>query len=304
MKWFYSFNQLNFIQKLIFYFFIFFLQPLLGAASSDSNNFRRSISVNSSWPSSGSIEFRSVSLSYRPNLPPALRSFSVSIPAGARIGVVGRSGAGKSSIFQSLFRIRNYSGQILVGGVDISRLPLSLLRSRLSIIPQTPVLVSGSLRSNLDFHGVHSDQEIFQVLSRVGLFNRVAGLFRGLSTEVSDYEGRGENFSVGEKQLFCFARAILSNCAIICMDEAAASLDSESAKSLDQAIRSLKDSTIIFIAHRISSVVSMDKIISMESGKIVEFDSPSNLLRQETSLFKKLLNQENRTEEILDENVQ
>eukprot|EP01101_Sappina_pedata_P002041 TRINITY_DN1228_c0_g1_i4.p1 TRINITY_DN1228_c0_g1~~TRINITY_DN1228_c0_g1_i4.p1 ORF type:complete len:928 (+),score=257.64 TRINITY_DN1228_c0_g1_i4:1147-3930(+) len=241
------------------------------------------------WPSKGTIEFKHVSMRYRESLAYSLSDVSFKINHKEKIGVVGRTGAGKSSLMQCLFRIFEASeGSISIDDVDISKIGLHELRSKLSIIPQDPVLFSGTIRSNIDPKSEYEDEDVWDALSRAHLKDFVSGLAGKLDDEV---EENGRNFSSGQKQLLCLARAILKNAKIIVMDEATASVDEHTDKQIQVVMREeFKDKTILTIAHRISTIIDFDRVIVMGEGKLIEFDSPYNLLfKSNKSVFAELV---------------
>ena len=190
-------------------------------------------------------------------------------------------GAGKSSLFQALFRLVERSavdGTILIDNIDISRIRLDHLRSHLSVIPQTPILFSGTLRYNLDPFEIYTDEECLAALEAVQLKHRVRNHSAGLSLPVAE---SGSNFSVGECQLICVARAILKKSKILLIDEATANIDHET-DALIQAviIDQFRDRTILTIAHRLNTVAKSDRILVMEQGRVAHFDVPRNILQQ------------------------
>jgi len=201
------------------------------------------------------------------------------------VGIVGRTGAGKSSLTLALFRlIEPAGGAILIDGVDISRLGLHKLRSRLTIIPQDPVLFSGTLRHNLDPFKQYSDDAVWASLRQSHLSNFVTGLPAGLQHEVA--EG-GENLSVGQRQLICLARALLRKTKILVLDEATAAVDLETDDLIQSTIRTESlGCTIITIAHRLNTVLDYDRILVLKEGTIAEMDSPQNLMKKEGGLFR------------------
>ncbi len=208
------------------------------------------------------------------------------------MGVVGRTGAGKSSLTLALFRIiEAVEGSIYIDDVQISKLGLYDLRSRLTIIPQDPVLFTGTLRLNLDPFEKHSDQEIWQSLELAHLKAFVSSLEAGLSHQVS--EG-GDNLSVGQKQLICLARALLRKSKIIVLDEATAAVDIETDQLIQTTIRKeFKDCTIITIAHRLNTILDYDRVLVMDRGQVAEFDSPQALLKKSKSLFYEMIKHSN-----------
>ncbi|XP_068452238.1 multidrug resistance-associated protein 1 isoform X2 [Clinocottus analis] len=242
-------------------------------------------SVPADWPSSGCIDIRGLGMRYRHDLDLAIRDITVTIQRGEKVGIVGRTGAGKSSLTLALFRIIEASeGQIFIDGLDIARLGLHELRSRITIIPQDPVLFSGSLRMNLDPFESYSDEEVWGALEYSHLKSFVSGLPNKLSHECS--EG-GENLSVGQRQLLCLARALLRKTKILVLDEATAAVDMETDNLIQSTIRSqFEDCTVLTIAHRLNTVMDYNRVLVLDKGQMAEFDSPSNLLAQRGSFYK------------------
>ncbi|CAH1990666.1 unnamed protein product [Acanthoscelides obtectus] len=238
----------------------------------------------SRWPDQGSVEFKNYSVRYRPGLDLVLKDVSFRIKGGEKVGIVGRTGAGKSSLTLSLFRIIEAAeGQILIDGVNISDLGLHSLRSRLTIIPQDAVLFSGTLRMNLDPFDKHSDDEVWKALEHAHLKAFVKGLPSMLQHEVT--EG-GENLSVGQRQLVCLARALLRKTKLLVLDEATAAVDLETDDLIQRTIRTeFNKCTVMTIAHRLNTILDSDKIIVLDKGKIVEYDSPENLIANQKSIF-------------------
>ncbi|KAL7574299.1 hypothetical protein ACA910_012543 [Epithemia clementina (nom. ined.)] len=237
------------------------------------------------WPNAGRIEYDSVSVRYRQSLPLALRQISFVIPAGARVGVVGRTGSGKSTVVQTLFRLlESEEGRILLDGQDIAKVGLHTLRTRISVIPQTPTLFGGcSVRENLDLFGLYTDDEVRTVLTSCHLQDVLAELPDGWDSTVM--EG-GSNFSVGQRQLLCLARALLSKNKILVLDEATASVDRRIDHLLQQALQeSYYDGTIIAVAHRLDTVIDYDFILVLGHGEVLEFGSPADLLSNRDSMF-------------------
>ncbi|XP_044790836.2 ATP-binding cassette sub-family C member 2 isoform X2 [Bubalus kerabau] len=230
------------------------------------------------WPSKGEIQFSNYQVRYRPELDLALKGITCDIKSTEKIGVVGRTGAGKSSLTNCLFRILEAAGgQITIDGVDIASIGLHDLREKLTIIPQDPILFSGSLRMNLDPFNNYSDEEIWKALELSHLKSFVAGLQAGLSYEVT--EG-GDNLSIGQRQLLCLARALLRKSKILIMDEATAAVDLETDQLIQTTIQTeFSHCTTITIAHRLHTIMDSDKVMVLDSGKIVEYDSPEELLK-------------------------
>ncbi|XP_047331263.1 ABC transporter C family member 12-like [Impatiens glandulifera] len=240
------------------------------------------------WPSQGSITFEDVHLRYRPSLPPVLHGLTFHIKPNKKVGIVGRTGAGKSSMLNALFRIVEMErGKIVIDGCDISKIGLTDLRSVLSIIPQTPVLFSGTVRFNLDPFCEHNDVDLWEALERAHLKDVITKNAFGLDTEV--LEG-GENFSVGQRQLLSLARALLRRSKILVLDEATAAVDVGTDSLIQSTIREeFKSCTMLIIAHRLNTIIDSDWILVLESGKVLEYDTPKNLLSNEGSGFSKMV---------------
>ncbi|CAH1713407.1 multidrug resistance-associated protein 1 isoform X3 [Aphis gossypii] len=236
------------------------------------------------WPTNGEVQFKNLKVRYREGLDLALKGLDILVEGGQKVGIVGRTGAGKSSLTLSLFRIVEAAeGSILVDGVDISNIGLHTLRGRLTIIPQDPVLFSGTLRMNLDPTNSNTDEELWNSLKLAHLKDYVKGLVGGLDYEVS--EG-GDNLSVGQRQLVCLARALLRKTKLLVLDEATAAIDLETDDLIQTTIRSeFKDCTVLTIAHRLNTIMDSDKVIVLDNGFMVEYDSPANLLQEKSSVF-------------------
>ncbi|KAJ6669153.1 hypothetical protein lerEdw1_007962 [Lerista edwardsae] len=237
------------------------------------------------WPYSGEISMVDYQVRYRPELELVLDGISCDIKSTEKVrcceevGVVGRTGAGKSSLTNCLFRILEAAGgTILIDGLDIAMLGLHDLRQNLTIIPQDPVLFSGSLRMNLDPFDQYSDADVWHALELAHLKSYVHGLPEGLTYEVSE---AGENLSVGQRQLLCLARALLRKSKILILDEATAAVDMETDHLIQETIRSeFADCTVLTIAHRLHTIMDSHRVMVLQAGKIVEFDSPEQLLLQ------------------------
>ena len=248
---------------------------------------------NSSWPEKGSIQFQDYQTRYRPGLDLVLKGINMDIHGQEKIGICGRTGAGKSSLTLALFRIIEASqGAITIDGQDISLLGLQTLRSRLTIIPQDPVLFTGDLRFNLDPVGEHKDDALWKSLEQSHLKDHIlTNLSNGLDSEVT--EG-GTNFSVGQRQLICLARALLRKTQILVLDEATAAIDQETDDLIQKTLKmEFAHCTVLTIAHRLHTILDSDRIAVFEKGRLKEFDTPSNLLQTDDSSFKVMVNDSN-----------
>ncbi|KAF5283709.1 hypothetical protein FQR65_LT13744 [Abscondita terminalis] len=241
------------------------------------------------WPDKGKIKFINLSLRYSSKDPPVLKNINFTINGLEKIGIVGRTGAGKSSLIQALFQLIETEGSIIIDSIDIQTLGLHDLRSKISIIPQRPVLFSGTLRTNLDPFNDYSDEILWKSLEDVELKDKVNGLFDGLNSVIS--EG-GSNFSVGERQLLCLARAIIRNNKILVLDEATANIDPQTDALIQKTIRKkFSNCTVLTIAHRLHTVIDSDKIMVMDAGRLVEFNHPYLLLQDEHGTFYSMVQQ-------------
>lgn len=237
-----------------------------------------------SWPSNGDITFDNFQLRYRPELDLVLKGISCKVQGGEKVGIVGRTGAGKSSLTVSLFRlIEGAAGNIIIDDQIISELGLHDLRSKLTILPQEPVIFSGALRNNLDPLEQFEDKELWKALELSHLKNFVKQLNGQLDYECG--EG-GNNLSVGQRQLICLARSILHKTKILILDEATAAVDMETDRLIQETIQShFKDTTILTIAHRLNTIIDYDKILVLDKGRLREFDTPEVLLKDRDSIF-------------------
>ncbi|KPM40692.1 ATP-dependent bile acid permease [Neonectria ditissima] len=261
------------------------------------------------WPSSGTMEVNDLEVAYAPDLQPVLRGITFKVNNNERVGVVGRTGAGKSSLTLALFRfLEARSGNVIIDGLDISKVNLNSLRSRLAIIPQDPVLFSGTVRSNLDPFDDNTDEELRDSLARVHLVdsqpatpaNELAteppstttstlapkntNIFRSLSSPISE---SGGNLSQGQRQLLCLARAIVSRPKIMVLDEATSAVDMATDALIQRSIREeFTDSTLIVIAHRLSTIADFDRILVLSDGRVAEFGSPRELWDKEGGVFR------------------
>nr|KAF7429749.1 hypothetical protein H0235_006147 [Vespula pensylvanica] len=245
------------------------------------------IKLDENWPSSGKIQFKNVQMKYRKELPLVLINISFTVKTGEKLGIVGRTGSGKSSLTVALFRLVELCGGVIkIDGVDISKIELHLLRSKLSIIPQDPVLFSGTIRSNLDPFKKYTDLEIWSALEKSQLKEKVKLMNGQLEAFV---ESGGNNFSVGEKQLLCLTRALLRNSKILILDEATAAVDPETETAIQDTIQNeFVECTVLTIAHRLQTIMKYDKILVMKNGSILEFDTTTNLLSNPNSEFFKM----------------
>jgi len=239
------------------------------------------------WPHQGTVSFEDVVFSYKEGGAPVLKGLSFHIRNNEKVGIVGRTGAGKSSLTMALFRINELvAGRISIDGVDISTMPLRTLRSHLSIIPQSPVLFKGTLRAYMDPFDEFSDADIWDAFDKVDMKQQVGDLDGKLLHELSE---NGENFSVGERQMLCMARALLTKSRIVVMDEATASIDHATEHKLQQMIaRDFRDATVLTIAHRLATVLDSDRIMVLSDGKVVEFASPRELVKDPEGVFYQL----------------
>jgi ABC-type multidrug transport system fused ATPase/permease subunit len=291
-----------------------------------------------SWPTEGRLSVEKLVVGYAPDLPPVLKGLTFSVERNERIGVVGRTGAGKSSLTLALFRfLEAREGSIHIDGIDISKIKMHDLRSRIAIIPQDPVLFSGTVRSNLDPFDEHSDQELKDALERVHLVewaqtsgapstlgaeedneaessnssiskpqankaaanaNTNTNVFKSLRSLIS--EG-GLNLSQGQRQLLCLARAIVARPKIMILDEATSAVDKATDALIQRSIREeFQDSTLIVIAHRLSTIVDFDRILVMSEGKVAEYDSPKKLIEQDDGIFTGMIESSGESEVLRD----
>ncbi|KAG9439107.1 hypothetical protein H6P81_019272 [Aristolochia fimbriata] len=240
------------------------------------------------WPSAGTIRFENVVLRYRPELPPVLHGISFTISPSEKVGIVGRTGAGKSSMLNALFRIVELErGSIFIDECDISKFGLADLRKVLGIIPQSPVLFSGTVRFNLDPFNEHNDADLWEALERAHLKDVIRRNALGLDAEVSE---AGENFSVGQRQLLSLARALLRRSKILVLDEATAAVDVRTDALIQKTIREeFKFCTMLIIAHRLNTIIDCDRVLVLDAGQVQEFDTPEELLSDEASAFSKMV---------------
>jgi len=237
-------------------------------------------------------------MAYREGLPLVLKKVSFRIGPGEKVGIAGRTGTGKSSLLQALFRaVELQGGKIEIDGYDINHIGLDVLRGRLALVPQDSTLFLGTLRENLDPQGLRTDAELISVLQRAQLLScdtssdpAVDAKF-SLDATVSD---EGSNFSAGEKQLLALCRALVKNSRIIVLDEPTSSVDVETDAKLQRTIQTeFASSTLLCIAHRLNTIVHYDRILVMDAGKVAEFDAVLNLYDNDASIFRSLCNEAN-----------
>lgn len=245
------------------------------------------------WPNKGNITFTNMGLRYDQEMPLVLKDFNIVIKPKEKIGIVGRTGAGKSSLISALFRLAVIEGNIEIDGINTKDLLLEKLRSKISIIPQDPVLFSGTLRYNLDPFEEYDDNVLYRAIDEVELKDP-ANIINKLENRVMD---RGSNYSVGQRQLICLARAIVRNNKILMLDEATANVDPQTDALIQTTIRKkFADCTVLTVAHRLNTIMDSDKVLVMESGRVVEFDRPHNLLQNSNGVFYKMVAEAGRAE--------
>lgn len=248
------------------------------------------------WPTTGAITLNNLRMRYREDTPLVLKGLNVSIKGGERIGVVGRTGSGKSSLLLTLLRLvepdldmdrDNYEAPMTIDGVDTLRIGLRELRSSLGIIPQNPVLFSGTIRSNMDPFSQFKDDQIWHALEQCGLKVSVEAMPSGLDSPVAEY---GSNLSAGMRQMLVMGRALLKQCRILLLDEATSSVDFETDKEIQRTLReAFTNTTVLTIAHRINTIMDSDKILVMKDGYVAEYAAPSELLKDENSIFSDIV---------------
>ena len=222
------------------------------------------------WPHEGKITFKDVSLTYYPGGPRVLKKINLNIKGGTKIGVAGRTGAGKSSFLATLMRMPDADGDILIDDIPIKQINLQEVRRSISVLGQTPVLFSGSLRKNLDLLEQMQDSDLWRALENVQLKALVESLEGKLDHELLEH---GANVSVGERQLICLARVLLQQSKVVILDEPTAHVDPETEQTIWSVVREkLKDSTVITIAHRLTTIKDCDMILVLKDGEVVEFD--------------------------------
>lgn len=241
-----------------------------------------------SWPSKGEIKLQELKIKYRPNSPLVLKGITCTFKEGTRVGIVGRTGSGKTTLITALFRlVEPCSGNILIDGIDICSIGLKDLRLKLSVIPQEPTLFKGSIRTNLDPLGIYSDDDIWKALEKCQLKDVISSLPSLLDASVSD---EGDNWSAGQRQLFCLGRVLLRRNKILVLDEATASIDSATDAILQKIIREeFSNCTVITVAHRVPTVIDSDMVMVLSFGKLLEYEEPTKLMEDTNSSFAKLV---------------
>lgn len=245
--------------------------------------------VTEDWPSKGEVEVNRLEVAYSADLPLVLKDVSFTIRAGQRIGIVGRTGAGKSSLTLSLLRLLEpRDGSIHIDGIDISTIKLKSLRSRIAFIPQDPVLFSGTVRFNLDYFKQVPESKLKEALRRVKLVAEEGDDKPGLFTLDSPISAGGANMSQGQRQLLCLARVLIKNPKIIILDEATSAVDNKTDLLIQDTIRTEFSGTLIVVAHRLRTIAPFDQVMVMSDGKVAEFGKPAELLKSK-SLFYNLV---------------
>ncbi|KAI3689823.1 hypothetical protein L2E82_47793 [Cichorium intybus] len=242
------------------------------------------------WPTTGRVDIQNLKIRYQPNAPLVLQGINCVFEGGHKIGIVGRTGSGKTTLISALFRlVEPTEGKIIIDEIDITTIGLHDLRGNFGIIPQEPTLFSGSIRYNLDPLGEHSDQEIWKVLEKCQLRDAIQEKKDGLdSLVVQD----GSNWSLGQRQLFCLGRALLKRRKVLVLDEATASIDNATDTIIQKTIREeFADCTVITVAHRIPTVIDCSMVLVMKDGKVMEYDEPTKLMNDQDSLFAQLVNE-------------
>ncbi|KAL8555682.1 hypothetical protein ACS0TY_003484 [Phlomoides rotata] len=271
-------NKMISVERILQYSNLASEAPLVIENSTPSTN----------WPEIGTISFTNLQIRYAEHLPSVLKNITCTFPGRKKVGVVGRTGSGKSTLIQAIFRIvEPREGTIIIDDVDISKIGLHDLRSRLSIIPQDPTMFEGTVRANLDPLEQHVDTEIWEALDKCQLGDIIRQKPAKLESTVAE---NGENWSVGQRQLFCLGRALLKKSSILVLDEATASVDSATDGVIQKIIsQEFQDRTVVTIAHRIHTVIDSDFVLVLSDGRIAEYDTPAKLLERDNSFFSKLI---------------
>uniref|UniRef100_A0A3P9B283 Multidrug resistance-associated protein 4 n=1 Tax=Maylandia zebra TaxID=106582 RepID=A0A3P9B283_9CICH len=248
----------------------------------------------SDWPKAGCITFDRVNFSYSASEPLVLKNLSLVFKSREKVGIVGRTGAGKSSLISALFRLAEPEGRITIDGFLTSEIGLHTLRQKMSIIPQDPVLFTGTMRKNLDPFKQHTDEDLWNALQEVQMKAMVDELPSKLEMVLTE---SGSNFSVGQRQLVCLARAILRKTRILIIDEATANVDPRTDGLIQQTIRDkFQECTVLTIAHRLNTIIDCDRILVLDAGMIQEYDEPYVLLQNQDGLFYQMVQQTGRAE--------
>jgi len=268
-------SQMTSVERIVEY------QDLIQEAPAES---KKNAKPFAQWPTSGQIEFDHMSLAYGGNFEkPVLKSITCTIKGGEKVGIVGRTGAGKSSIIAALFRMTEPTGAIRIDGVDIQSIGLDDLRKKISIIPQDPVVFSGTVRYNLDPFNEYPDADLWAALEEVQLKTQVDNFNGKLEAKLSE---SGSNLSVGQRQLICLARAVLRRNKILILDEATANVDHQTDNLIQDTIRSeFANCTVITIAHRLNTIIDCDRVLVLDAGEILEFDIPYRLLKNKRAFY-------------------
>jgi len=244
--------------------------------------------VSKEWPENGKIIFQNVQARYRPGLDLVICNMNLIITKHAKIGICGRTGSGKSTLAKLLFRFLELeNGMITIDGRDIAQVPLGMLRSRITMIPQDPVLFAGKLRYSLDPAGLYVDAQLWSALEAVGMRTFAEQSKGGLDTDVAD---GGENLSAGQRQLLCMARALLEKPRVLIMDEATSNIDGQTDERIQTMLKEkFCDCTVLTIAHRIDTIMWYDRVCVLDHGTVLEYDTPSILAERSGSAFGALL---------------
>jgi ATP-binding cassette subfamily C (CFTR/MRP) protein 4 len=240
-----------------------------------------------SWPHNGEIVIRDLCLTYYAGGPQVLKKVNANIRPREKIGIVGRTGSGKTSLMSCLFRLVDWEGDIVIDGIPINTIGLHDLRSKISTIPQEPTLFSGTVRRNLDPFGQRSNDELWRALGEVQLREAIQEMPGGLDALIAD---SGTNLSIGQRQLLCLARAITRSSRVLVMDEATANVDLDTDAVIQRTIRSrFADCTVIVVAHRLNTIMDSDRVMVMDNGRLMEFDSPYMMLQNPEGTFTKMV---------------
>jgi ABC-type multidrug transport system fused ATPase/permease subunit len=241
------------------------------------------------WPAKGEVRFKTVSARYRAALPLVIKDMDLVIPPHTKVGIVGRTGSGKSTLAKLLFRLLEVeSGSITIDGLDIAHVDLKILRTRMTMIAQDPVLFAGSLRHSLDPADLYSEEELQKAVEAVGLGKFIGQ--EGLDMEIT--EG-GDNISAGQRQLLCMARALVQASHILIMDEATSSMDTETDELIQHMLSNkFRDCTVITIAHRLDTIMDYDQVLVMSDGRVSEFGTPNDLKSKPGGMFAAMLSEQ------------